>query len=148
MEVELGKEYDIDNWMHLVNRVKENFPGLETKDALDEHRDTVLDFMRKGRAICAKNEEEIVGVLLFSINPNILCFLAVDAEYRRKHIAERMVSYMLTCMDPKSKVVVTTYREGVQEGVAARAFYKRMGFVEGQLTEEFGSPVQEFILER
>ena len=59
-----------------------------------------------------------------------------------------MVSYMLTCMDPKSKVVVTTYREGVQEGVAARAFYKRMGFVEGQLTEEFGSPVQEFILER
>ena len=74
MEVELGKECDIDHWMHLVNKVKENFPGLETKDALDEHRDTVLDFMRKGRAICVKNEDEIVGVLLFSINPNILCF--------------------------------------------------------------------------
>lgn len=121
MEVELGKEHDIDHWMHLVDRVKENFPGLETKDALDEHRDTVLDFMSKGCAICAKNEEKIVGVLLFSKNPNVLCFLAVDAGYRRHYIAERMVSYMLACMEPKSKVVVTTYREDVSEGVAARA---------------------------
>ena len=76
----------------------------------------------------------------------MLCFLAVDAKYRRQHIAEKMVSYMLTYMDPKKEVIVSTYREGVPQGIAARAFYKRLGFVEGKLTEEFGSPVQEFIL--
>ena len=76
----------------------------------------------------------------------MLCFLAVDAEFRRQHIAEKMVTQMLTWMDPQKDVVVTTYREGVPEGIAARAFYKRMGFVEGKLTEEFGSPVQEFVL--
>lgn len=148
MEIKLGRECDIDNWMHLVNKVKENFPGLESKEALDEHRDTVLEFMSKKSAICAKSKDEIVGTLLFSKDNNVLCFLAVDVEYRRQHIAEKMVAYMLTFMDAEKEVVVTTYREGVPEGVAARAFYKRLGFIEGKLTEEFGSPVQEFVLKR
>ena len=55
---------------------------------------------------------------------------------------------MLSVVDPEKDIVVTTYREGVPEGIAARAFYKRLGFTEGELTEEFGSPVQEFILKR
>ena len=76
----------------------------------------------------------------------MLCFLAVDAAYRRQHIAEKMVTEMLTWMDPGKDVVVSTYREGVPEGIAARAFYRRMGFAAGKLTEEFGSPVQEFVL--
>ena len=53
---------------------------------------------------------------------------------------------MLTFLDSKKDVVVTTYCEGVSEGISARAFYKHLGFVEGKLTEEFGGPVQEFIL--
>ncbi len=148
MEIGFGRECDIDNWMQLVNKVKENFPGLETKEALDEHRNTVLDFMSKESAICAKDKDKIVGILLFAKEENMLCFLAVDGEYRRQHIAEEMVSDMLTFMDAKKEVVVTTYREGVPEGAAARAFYKRLGFMEGRLTEEFGSPVQEFVLKR
>ena len=59
-----------------------------------------------------------------------------------------MVAYMLTLMEAGEDIVVTTYREGAPEGVAARAFYKRLGFSEGRLTEEFGSPVQEFVLKR
>ena len=148
VEITLGKECDIDSWMNLVNKVKKNFPGLETKEALAEHRNTVLDFMHKESAICAKSNDKIVGALLFSKDNNMLCFLAVDTEYRRQHIAEKMMSYMLTFLDLKKDVVVTTYREGVPEGKAARAFYKYLGFVEGEMTEEFGSPVQEFVLRR
>ena len=148
MKIEFGREPDIEMWMNLVNKVKSSFPGLETKEALDEHRQTVLTFMRAALAICAKTEEQIVGALLFSREENMLCFLAVDEQYRRQHIAERMVLHMLSCMNPEKEVIVTTYREGVPEGIAARAFYKRLGFVEGNLTEEFGAPVQEFILKR
>ena len=146
MRIELSRNCDIDNWMLLVEKVRESFPGLETREALDAHKATVLDFMNKGSAICAKLNDEIVGALLFSKDLNMLCFLAVDAEYRRQHIAEKMVLHMLTFLDPKRDVVVTTYREGAPEGTAARAFYKRLGFIEGKLTEEFGSPVQEFVL--
>lgn len=148
MTIELGTEQDIDSWMNLVEKVKDAFPGLETKEALNEHKNTVLDFMDRASAICAKEQGEIVGTLLFSSETNVLCFLAVDAEHRRQHIAEKMVSYMLTKVEPQSDISVTTYRDGVPEGTAARAFYKRMGFKEGKLTEEFGSPVQEFVLKR
>lgn len=148
MEIVLGKECEIENWMRLVYKVKDSFPGLETKEALEEHRNTVLNFMRRNAAICAKDADQIVGALLFSREEQMLCFLAVDADYRRQHIAEKMVNYMLTFLDSGKEVVVTTYREGVPEGEDARAFYKRLGFSEGKLTEEFGSPVQEFRLKR
>ncbi len=146
--IELATERNIDNWMDLVGKVKWSFPGLETQKALDEHRKTVLDFMDKGSAICAKTGNKIVGTLLFSKESGMLCFLAVDAEYRRQHIAEKMFSYMLRAMDSEKDITVTTYRSDVPEGIPARMFYKKMGFTEGKLTEEFGSPVQEFVLKR
>lgn len=148
MKLELGKHNDIENWMHLVDKVKESFPGLETEEALLEHRNTVLQFMDKDSAICAKCGGQLVGGLLFSKEDHMLCFLAVDPDHRRQHIAENMVSYMLSLMDSASDIVVTTYREGDPEGIAARAFYQKLGFVEGRLTEEFGSPVQEFVYRR
>ena len=146
--IELATERNIDNWMDLVCKVKDSFLGLETKEALEEHRNTVLEFMDKGCAVCAKTGNKIVGTLLFSKETNMLCFLAVDAEYRRQHIAEKMFSYMLDLMDSKRDITVTTYRDDASEGIPARMFYKKMGFVEGKLTEEFGSPVQEFVLKR
>lgn len=148
MEIRIANECDIDGWMNLVCKVKDSFPGLETKAALDEHRDTVLGFIYKESAICARIEDKIIGALLFSKDNSILCFLAVDPEYRRRHIAEKMMTRMLDLLDSNMNVVVTTYREGSPEGIAARAFYKHLGFVEGKLTEEFGSPVQEFVLYR
>lgn len=148
MLIELGTKQDIDNWMSLVEKVKDVFPGLATKEAMDEHKNTVLEFMGRASAICAKEQGIIVGTLLFSSANNEICFLAVDAEHRRQHIAEKMVSFMLTKINPLQDISVTTYRDEVPEGRAARAFYKQMGFTEGKLTEEFGSPVQEFVLKR
>lgn len=148
MDIQLAQESDIDNWMNLVNKVKENFYGLETNEALDEHRNTVLDFIRKKSDICAISGDKIVGTLLFSKQNTMICFLAVDPEYRRLHIAEKLVSSMLPYLNSKNDVIVTTYREGVPEGIAARLFYKRLGFVEGKLVEEVGNIVQEFVLKR
>ena len=53
VEIGLARPCDIDRWMALVEQVKDAFPGLETPEALAEHRGTVLDFMRRGGAICA-----------------------------------------------------------------------------------------------
>ena len=148
MTISFAAPQDIDGWMELVRQVRDSFPGLETEQALAEHRRTVLEFMAQGGAICARCGGQIVGALLFSREDRMLCFLVVDKARRREHIAQRMVERMLACMEPHQDVVVTTYREGAPEGAAARAFYKRMGFTEGRLTEEFGSPVQEFVLKR
>ncbi len=148
MIIELATERNIDDWMALVDKVKGSFPGLETQKAMAEHRKTVLEFMEKGCAICAKEEDGIVGTLLFSKETNTLCFLAVDAAYRRRRIGERMFSHMLNLMDAGRDITVTTYRAEALDGIPARKFYKKMGFAEGKLTEEFGNPVQEFVLKQ
>ncbi|MDY3281301.1 GNAT family N-acetyltransferase [Dysosmobacter sp.] len=144
MEIRLAAPGDLDGWMALVEQVRDSFPGLETREAMEEHRNTVRSFMARQEAICAAESGAVKGALLFSREAGELCFLAVDGSCRRRHIARRMVERMLALLGPEREITVTTYRAGVPEGAAARAFYKRMGFEEGRLTEEFGSPVQEF----
>ena len=148
MEIRLARPQDIDAWMALVEQVRGQFPGLETDKAMEEHRATVLDFIRQSSAICAAKAGQIVGALLFSRENSMLCFLAVDPSCRRQHIAQKMVQFMIPYMEKGKDITVTTYREEDPNGAAARAFYKRLGFSEGRLTEEFGSPVQEFVLKR
>ena len=66
MEIRLAQSRDIDAWMALVEQVRDQFPGLETSKAMEEHRATVLDFIRQSSAICAAEAGQIVGALLFS----------------------------------------------------------------------------------
>lgn len=148
MEIQLAKPENLDSWMALVEQVRDAFPGLETAEALAEHRATVLQFIQSSSAICAVDAGHVVGTLLFSKENHMLCFLAVDPSRRRQHIARQMVTFMLTQMEEEKDITVTTYREGDPNGIAARAFYKRLGFSEGKLTEEFGCPIQEFVLKR
>ena len=49
MKLYYGIPSDIDAWMALVTRVRDNFPDLETQKALDDHRATVLRFMGNTR---------------------------------------------------------------------------------------------------
>ena len=148
MKIQLAKPEHIDAWMALVEQVWDVFPGLETTEAMTEHRATVMKFIQSYSAICAVDAGNIVGALLFSKENSVLCFLAVDPAHRRQHIARQMVDFMLTQMDVGKDITVTTYRESDANGIAARAFYKHLGFSEGKLTEEFGCSVQEFVLKR
>lgn len=119
LEIQLAQTQDIDAWMELVERVKDSFPGLETQEALDAHKTTVLHFMENASAICAVTADHIAGTLLFSKEDGMLCFLAVDPVHRRQHIAQQMISFMLTQMDAHKDITVSTYREGDPNGIAA-----------------------------
>ena len=71
----------------ISEKSKLEFPGLETEQSIDEHKIIVLKFMNDKRALCVKNEQEIVGVLLYSRKYNMICCLAVDPAYRKRGIA-------------------------------------------------------------
>ena len=147
MEVCFGKPADIDQWMNLVRRVSRDFPGLETERDLEEHRQTVLRFMEKQQALCVKSCDQIQGVLLFSRNRNMICCLAVSPESRRKGIASRLLETALSELDRNRDITVSTFREGDEKGTAPRSLYRKFGFAEAGLTEEFGYPNQVFILQ-
>ena len=88
MEIRLAQEQDISSWMALVERVRNVFPGLETTEAMAEHRITVLQFIRTSSAICAVSEGQIRGALLFPEKTACFVFLlltqpAADSTLRR-----------------------------------------------------------------
>ena len=141
-----GNPDDIESWMNLVRQVSRNFPGLEKDADLEEHRQTVLKFMGKKQALCTKNGEEITGVLLFSRNRNMICCLAVSPKQRRKGIASRLLEKALDELDRNREITVSTFREDDEKGIAPRALYRKYGFCEGELTEEFSYPNQVFVL--
>jgi len=45
-------------------------------------------------------------------------------------------------------MLVYTFRENDEKGIAPRALYKKFGFVEGELNMELNYPHQKFILHR
>ena len=146
MEAIFGESSYIDSWMQLVRKVSWNFPGLETEENLEEHKQTVLKFMNKLQAVCVKDNETIVGVLLFSRNRNMICCLAVDPEYRQQGLASILLRKALAELDSSREITVSTFRENDKKGIAPRALYKKFGFQEGEMTEEFGYPNQVFVL--
>lgn len=148
MEVCFGIPADINQWMNLVRRVSGNFPGLETERDLEEHRQTVLRFIEKRQALCAKTDDRIQGVLLFSRNRNMICCLAVSPEIRRKGIASKLLETALGELDRNRDITVSTFREDDGKGAAPRSLYRKFGFVEAELTEAFGYPNQVFILRK
>ena len=146
MEVQYGTLSEIDSWMELVQRVRWNFPGLETEVAIEDHRQTVLRFMGENRALCVKDAEEVVGVLLLSKKHNMICCLTVTPEYLRNGIASALLEKALSELDRSKDITVTTFRDNDKKGIAPRALYKQFGFVEEKLLIENDYPVQRFVL--
>ena len=145
-KVLFGTPSDIESWMDLVNQVSWNFPGLETQEKIEEHKETVLRFMSKKQALCIKNKNEIAGVILFSRKHNMICCLAVSPQYRRCGIASKLIEIALSELNPNMDISVSTFREDDEKGIAPRALYKKFGFEEDELIEEFGYPNQKFVI--
>ena len=146
MEVQLGRNQDVDEWMKLVEEISWNFPGLETKEGLDEYRETLLRFIGKEQALCVRSDIEVMGVLLFSRGKNMICCLGILPKYRRCGIATMLLDAALEQLDRTKEITVSTFREEDEKGIAPRALYKKFGFVEDELIEEFGYPNQKFVL--
>ena len=132
--------------MTLVRKVSWNFPGLETEEGIIDHRNTVLKFISKNQAICVRENNRVIGVLLFSRYHNMICCLAVDPDFRRQGIASMLLEKALQELDRNRDITVSTFREDDEKGRAPRALYKKFGFKEGELTVEFGYPNQVFVL--
>lgn len=145
-EAVFGTKRDIEPWIELVRGMRDNFPGLETAEGLDEYRATVLEFMGENRALCVKEGAEIVGVLLFSVTHNMICCLAVSPAHRREGIASALMTKALERLDRSRDITVTTFQEDDPRGRAPRALYKKFGFAEGEFVVEFGCPSQIFVL--
>lgn len=146
MEIRKADKNDIGEWISLVKTVRASFPGLESETALKEHEETVLQFIKNGEAAAAFEKQKLVGAVLYSGEYSMICFIAVDPEYRKKGIASALLRFSLDELDKSKDVTVSTFRDGDEKGAAARALYRKLGFQAEELTVEFGYPCQVFRL--
>ena len=137
---------ELELWMELVHLVSWNFPGLETKEQLDEYKKTVIKNINRKSAICAIMDDKVVGILLFSINHNMLSCMAVHPDYRKNGIAKQMIIEMMKNLDHKRDITVDTFREEDLKGIAPRALYLSLGFIPAELNVIHGYPHQKFVL--
>lgn len=134
---------DLPAWLDLVNLISAHYPGLDS----DAYRRTLEKNIARGTALCVRSEGRLSGFLLYSPRQKCLSCMGVHPADRRAGVATALVREMLRSM-PEGDITVTTFRAGDPLGTAARAFYERMGFTPGALIEEFGYPVQTFVLHR
>ncbi len=139
-----AEQSDVEEWIRLVDIVKDNFPGLVMQD----YCQTLVKNINRQSAICVKHKETIVGILIYSLKQKTLSCMAVHPGHRKMGIATAMIEKMITMFPKNSEIWVTTFREDDPKGYAPRALYKKMGFVEDELVMEFGYPNQKFIFRK
>jgi ribosomal protein S18 acetylase RimI-like enzyme len=142
--IDFARTDDIDQWMQLVELVKADFPGLD----IESYRQTLIKNINRQTAICARQDGGIVGILLFSYRQSSLSCMAVHPRARRQGVASAMIEKMLALLPQDADICVTTFRAGDEKGIAPRLLYKKFGFTEGELLEEFNYPLQRFVLHR
>ncbi len=132
----------LDSWIALVEQVRDSFPGLDTPEALEEHRQIVAQQLAKGEALCISVEQKVAAALIFSRAHNEICFLAVHPELRQLGLGKKLLQAGLAQLDSGRDITVTTFRETDEKGAAALALYRSCGFQPGALTEAFGASCQ------
>lgn len=147
MNTEFLTEKDAAGWMELVRQVRTLFPGLDDESALADHRQQLTGFISRKEAIAAK-DESLRGGILFSRRDNEICFLATDSRYRRQGLGTQLVKAALAQLDTGRDITLYTYTRKDEKGAAARAFYQKLGFVPGRVTNLFGRDVQQFVLKK
>ena len=141
MEAVFGEKNDFKSWVELVKLVRGNFTGLD----LECYKNILIEKMEKRETIVVKENEKVVGALVFSYTEQEISFLAVHPEYRNKGIGVELIKKVISLFPIGTKLVVITYRAGDEKGRNARKLYKKAGFSEGNLITVFDYPCQEFI---
>lgn len=145
-KVESATPEDFPAWMELVERVKENFPGLEKAEMMDEYGMTVRRNIQRTTALCVKDEGSVLGLLLFSTVQKRVGCIAVDPDHRRQGIGRLLLESMLSRFARGDEICVTTFRENDEKGKAPRALYTALGFKPCEYCMEHDYPSQVFRL--
>lgn len=146
--LDFAKIDDLSSWMDIVTLIRYNFPSLEIDEELEKYRQVVIKNINRKTALCVKDGNSVVGILIFSYNQKCLGCMGVHPNYRRQGIASAMIEKMLSLLPNDEDVWVVTFRENDEKGIAPRALYKSFGFVEDELVFEQNYPNQKFILHR
>ena len=86
-----------------------------------------------------------MGFISFSRTKNAITWFAVSEQFRGKGAGEQLLKTALRQLDTTKDITVTTFNDGYPQGMAARALYKKFGFISEKSTTYNGFPRCEMI---
>lgn len=145
MNYTTAKPLDKTDISDLIIREIREFPGLNA----DKIESQLMDLIKRGDVIVAKDKKDIVGALIYHRSTGELVFMAVEPSHRGQHVAQEMFRYM-TSMVPEDREIFTySYRTDDDSSTGAEKFFtERLGFKPRAYEERDGRPVQKFIYKR
>ncbi len=139
-----AKEEDIPAWLALLPLIVDGFPCLNEA----HYRKELQRAVRARQALILKDvsAHRAIGVMVFRETAGSIDFLGIHPRYRKKGIAKAFCQKALLELASTPAVTVTTFREGDKADTGYRKMFQNLGFVKGELLEEFGYPTQRLIL--
>jgi GNAT superfamily N-acetyltransferase len=128
--------------MALVRLVIDGFPHLHE----DEHIQVLKQRIRTKQALILKDNEVVIGAMLFSYKTGSIDFMGTHPLYRKKGIPKAFLDKVMGDLLKGKDISITTYREGDKADTGHRKAILDLGFAEAELLVEFGYPTQRFIL--
>ena len=142
----LARYEEVASWVQMVKLIIDYFPGLDNPDVWQSYPKMLNEAIKNRSAICMRDGSKVIGILSFSKKENSIEQLGVHPNYRQKGIATEMFHLMLSEMGTDRNITVITYRDDDPKGIAARAFYRKCGFMPAKLSYVDNYPVQEMTL--
>lgn len=75
------------------------------------------------------NGDTVMGVIAFSPSKNRISWLGVSARYRRQSVGSELLRAALMLLDRTKEISVVTFRGDGGDARAAKALYKKFGFL-------------------
>ncbi len=141
-DIQFAVPADIDDWMELVSFTIDGYPRLNKSEYLENLNRYIAD----KKALILRDEGMAVGVMGFSAEAGSIDFFAVHPQYRNLGIAKIFLDKLTDELLSGKEIILSTYRADDKADTGYREEYVRLGFAEKELLEEYGYPVQRFVL--
>lgn len=136
MRVQTAHPDDIPSWLTLAAQVEPLFGPMVGDPAFHAALRKNID---RGTAYCVRAEDgapgaPLMGGLLFSPHPPRyeIGWLAVADGWRRRGVGTKLVEHVFTLVRPPAEVALVTFAQSIPDGLPARRFYERLGFLPGE----------------
>lgn len=133
---------DVAAWMDFTALVVDGFPYFDAT----YHRKRLKDYIAQRQAVMMWDNAVVIGAAAFCRQKRSIDFLAVHPQYRQYGLAKEMVRFITTQALMGQEVSITTFRAGDKADIGQRAAYMQLGFVEAELSNEWGYPTQRLVL--
>ena len=140
-DIRLAEKKDIPDWMDLMRLVIDGYPVMDEAEYLAKLEESISE----GRAIVLRDENCLVGAMVFTCSPGSIEFLGIHPQYRNRGLQKLFLDALLEIYLPGQEISTTTYREQDKADTGHRDLLLQLGFAERELLTEFGYPTQRFV---